>query len=197
MKATGFLLTFLFVISSAAFADEFSDLLAKAKEGDVVAQMQAAEKYAKGEGVAKSTKEAAGWYQKAAEQGNGDAQLSLGKIFISGQGMPKNSTEAAKWFRMAAEQGRAVAQIQMARMHLAGAGVVKDEVEAWKWASLASAQGDRQATQILAFVSPKLTAEQRFKAEALVRETLEKKSADDAAKGVPPVAPPIAPPVEP
>jgi TPR repeat protein len=190
MKATKPLLTFL-ILAAAAIGAEIDDQLAKAKEGDVVAQMRVAELYAKGEGVAKNPKEAAGWYQKAAEQGNGDAQLSLGKLYLSGKGIPKNSTEAAKWFKLAAEQGRADAQIQMARMHLAGAGVPKDDVEACKWAIVASLQRNAQAKQIIFVAGQRMTPEQRTQAETLAREFLEKKSSDDAMKGIPPVAPPL------
>lgn len=191
MKAPQCLLTILLLSASATFGGGIDDILAKAKEGDMVAQMQAAEMYSSGKGVAQDSKEALAWYQKAAEQGSADAQLSLGKLYVSGKGVPKNSVEAAKWFLLAAQQGRAVAQIQMARMHLAGAGVMKDYVEACKWARLAEAQGDKQAQQILSFLAPKMTPQQTAKAETLVRETLEKKASDDATKGVPLVAPPL------
>ena len=83
------------------------------------------------------------------------------------------------------------AQIQIARMHLSGAGVVKDNVEACKWAILALSKGDARARQILAFVAPKMTVEDRTKAETLAREFLEKKTSDDAMKGIPPIAPPL------
>lgn len=191
MKASGCLLTFLFLISSTVFGEELAAVLAKAKDGDVVAQIQAAEMYAKGEGVAKSPKDAIEWYQKAAEQGNPEAQIALGKIHLGGHGAPKNSVEAAKWFGLAAAKGRAAAQLQMARMHLAGAGVQKDYVEAYKWAGLADAQGEKQAKPILAFVTPKLTAVQSARASALLDEALGKKASDDASKGIPLVAPPL------
>jgi TPR repeat protein len=191
MKAPKRLLTILLLSASATFGGEIDDILVKAKAGDMVAQIQAAEMYSSGKGVAKDSKEALAWYQKAAEQGSADAQLSLGKLYVSGQGVPKNSVEAAKWFLLAAQQGRAVAQIQMARMHLAGAGVMKDYVEAYKWAKLAGAQGDGQAQQILSFLVPKMTPQQTARAETLVRESLEKKTSDDASKGVPLVAPPL------
>lgn len=187
----------VFVLTAmAVHGAEMDDILAKAKEGDVVAQMQAAEKYATGGDVSKSAKDALEWYVKAAEQGNADAQLAAGKLLVGGKGVPKNSMEAAKWFLMAAEQGRAVAQVQIARMYLAGAGTVKDEVEAWKWASLAAAQGDRQATQILSFLRPKLSGEQLAKAEAAVKEYTDRKTTLDAGQGIPPVAPPIEAPAE-
>jgi TPR repeat protein len=191
MKATKPLLMSLFLTSATAIGGEFDDQLAKAKEGDVVAQMRVAELYTKGEGVAKNPKEAVDWLQKAAAQGNADAQLSLGKLFLSGKGIPKNSAEAARWFKLAADQGRPAAQIQMARMHLAGAGVVKDDVEACKWAILASQQGEAQAKQIITFAGQRMTAEQRTEADTLAREFLEKKTSDDAMKGIPPVAPPL------
>ena len=99
MKAMRNLLTVLvFSVASAVHGGEFDDILAKAKEGDVVAQIQAAEMYSKGQGVAKNSNEAVGWYQKAADQGNADAQLSLGNLYLGGKGIPKNSAEAAKWF---------------------------------------------------------------------------------------------------
>ena len=191
MKATGSLLIFLCLMASAVFGEEAAAVLAKAKEGDVVAQIQAAEMYAKGEGVTKSTKDAIEWYQKAAEQGNADAQMALGKIHLGGKGAPKNSVESAKWFGLAAAQGRAVAQLQMSRMYLAGAGVQKDYVEAYKWAGLADAQGEKQAKPVLAFVTPKLTAVQLAKAKAMLDEALGKKASDDASKGIPLVAPPL------
>jgi TPR repeat protein len=178
-------------VAGSTHGGEIEDLLAKAKDGDMLAQIEAGERYATGKGVAKDPKAAAGWYVKAAEQGSADAQLKLGALFIGGKGLPKNSVEAAKWFQLAADQGRAIAQIQMARMHLAGAGVVKDHVEACKWASLAAAQGDRQAKPILDFLKTRMSAQQLAKAETLVRESLEKKTADDAAKGIPLVAPPL------
>lgn len=180
-------------IAPATCGGEIDGVLAKAKEGDVLAQLQAAEMYAKGEGVAKNAKTAAEWYVKAAEQGNAEAQLSLGSLYLGGKGVPKNTTEAAKWFLQAAEQGRAIAQIQMARMYLAGAGVVKDEVEAWKWASLAAEQGDKQAKNLLAFLGPRMTAEESAKAQALVRDYLAKKPAISAPENIPLVAPPLDP----
>lgn len=192
MKAMGSLLAVLvFTAASATHGGEIDDILVKAKDGEVVAQIQAAEMYAKGQAVPKDPKEAANWYRKAAEQGNADARLCLGKLYLGGSGLPKDSTEAAKWFLLAAEGGSAVAQIQMARMHLAGAGVAKDDGEAFKWARLAETQGDKQAKPILVFLRSRMTAEQTARAETRVRESLDKKTSDNALQGIPPVAPPL------
>jgi TPR repeat protein len=192
MKAMrSLLMVLVFPMAFAAYGGEIDDILAKAKAGDLVAQIQAAEMYATGQGIEKNSKEALAWYQKAAEQGNADAQLRLGELYVGGSGVPKSSKEAAKWFLLAAGQGKAAAQIQMARMHIAGAGVMRDPVQAYKWASLADAQGDKKAKPILAFLVPRMTPEQIAMAETLILESPIKKTGNDANQGVPLVAPPL------
>ncbi|MBS0647807.1 MAG: sel1 repeat family protein, partial [Verrucomicrobia bacterium] len=46
--------------------------------------------YDKGQGVAKDEKEAAKWYQKAADQGHAKAQFGLGFCYKKGQGVAKD-----------------------------------------------------------------------------------------------------------
>jgi TPR repeat protein len=192
MKTTTRLLAILFLMSaSVAKGGEFEDLLAKAKEGDAVAQYGVGQKYSKGEGIAKDVSEAAKWLEKSAQQGNADAQIGLGALYLGGRGLPKNSVEAAKWYGLAAEQGRAPAQLQIARMHLAGTGVPADDVQAYKWARLALGQGDRQAHRILVFLKPKMTAVDIARAENLATEFLAEREAENAALGIPAVAPPL------
>ena len=48
-------------------------------------------------------REAAMWWQKAAEQGQSDAQYWLGKSYESGRGVVQHDKEATKWYRKAAE----------------------------------------------------------------------------------------------
>src|SRR5688572_23365165 len=103
MKTKTRLLAILFLLSaSAANGGEFENLLAKANEGDPVAQFSVGQKYTKGEGVAKDVPEAAKWLEKSAQQGNADAQIGLGALYLGGRGLPKNSLEAAKWYGLAA-----------------------------------------------------------------------------------------------
>ncbi len=189
MKTMRNLLAALALGTTVACAGEFEETLAKAQSGDVAAQIQVAAMYAKGQGVAKDGKEAAAWYQKAADQGNADAQMSLGRLYLGGMGLPKNSTEAAKWFRMAADQGQAAAQIQMARMHLAGAGVPKDYLQAWKWANLAPAKNEKETKPILDFLRLRMTPEQKFEADIQGNATV-----DPKAGGVPVEEIPLLPP---
>lgn len=192
MKTTKHLLATLALLTACqALGGEFEDLLTMANEGDAVAQYTVGQKYSKGDGVSKNIGNAVKWLEESAMQGNADAQLSLGRLFIGGRGVPRDSTEAAKWFQLAAEQRRPSAQVQMARMHLAGTGVPQDDVQAAKWATLALAQGENQASPVLVFLHKRMTAAQTAEAKQLASEFLVRKSAADAAKGIPSVAPPL------
>ena len=50
-------------------------------------------------------KEAAKWYQRAAEQGQKDAQFYLGKMYESGEGLSQDFDQAKKWYQKAADNG--------------------------------------------------------------------------------------------
>lgn len=63
-----------------------------------------------GEGMAKSAKEAAAWYLKAAEAGFASAQYRLGRLYETGTGVPEDRKEAVKWYRKAAEQNLGLAK---------------------------------------------------------------------------------------
>lgn len=192
MKTTGrWLLALGFAMTANLHAGPFEDTLAKANAGDLVSQMEVANAYAKGLGVEKNPKESVVWYEKAADQGNADAQLALGNLYISGKGVPRDSKKAAGYFLFAAEQGKAAAQVQMARMSLTGSGVPKNERNAYMWARIAANSGDKTGKQIISHLASKLPKAEIAKAEADAKDYLAKKTSDDAAKEIPPVAPPL------
>jgi len=114
---------------------------AKAVQGEAEAQKELGNCYARGQGVKLDYKEAAKWYQLAADQGNAGAQNALGELYEAGQGVSRSETEAAKWYRRAAEQGHAAGQYGLAVMYLTGSGVPKDDAEALKWYRQAADQG--------------------------------------------------------
>lgn len=192
MKTTGrWLLALGIAMTADLQAGPFDETLVKANGGDLTAQMEAGNAYAKGLGVEKNPKEAVAWYEKAADQGNADAQLALGNLLIGGKGVPRDSKRAASYFLLAADQGKTAAQVQMARMLLSGAGVAKNERNAYMWARIAAEQGDKSAKGIISSLTARLPKEEIAKAEAEAKDYQMKKSSDDAGKGVPPVAPPL------
>ena len=60
------------------------------EKGDAATQYNLGFMYSKGQGVAQDYRQAAKWYQKAAEQGNYKAQYNLGGLYYYGQGVKKN-----------------------------------------------------------------------------------------------------------
>jgi TPR repeat protein len=76
--------------------------------------------------VPKDLKEAAKWFQKAAENGNASAQLSLSMMYVDGLGVQKNPAEAVRWLQAAAQQENAVAQYSLGVMYIEGLGVKRD-----------------------------------------------------------------------
>ena len=148
--------------------------LPAAERGDVVAQNNLGLMYLRGDGVPKDLKEAAKWFRKAAEQGNAMAQHSLGFMYGKGDGVPEDLKEATKWFRKAAEQGIADAQLYLGVMYGEGSGVLQDDVTAYAWWDIAAANGQEKARRFKDLAAKELTAEEIAKAEALVKEMVEK-----------------------
>lgn len=81
----------------------------EARWGEPEAQYMVANMYEKGEGVEKDLKEAAGWYEKAAEQGHPYSMYKLADMYEKGEGVAKDDAKAAEWFKKAAESGAAKA----------------------------------------------------------------------------------------
>ena len=118
---------------------------AKAEGGDAQAQKELGTLYSKGEAVKQSYRDAAEWYQKAADQGHAAAQAALGELYEVGQGVKRDEAEAAKWYRKSAEQGYAPGQYSLAVLYVKGSGLQANEAEALKWYRLAAEQGEPQS----------------------------------------------------
>lgn len=80
---------------------ETIELQHKAYTGDAEAQYRLADIFQKGIGVAKHTRHAFYWYQRAAEQGNLAAQYNVWFAYMTGDGVEINNKEANKWYRRA------------------------------------------------------------------------------------------------
>src|SRR5260370_499415 len=76
-----------------------------AEQNDAKAELNLANAYANGQGVAKDDAEAVKWYRKAAEQDFAQAQISLALSYALGQGVAKDYVESYKWTLLAASQG--------------------------------------------------------------------------------------------
>jgi Transglycosylase SLT domain/Sel1 repeat len=81
------------------------DLEAVAKQGDLQAQVELADKYAHAEGVPKDLQKANGLYCRAARYGHAEGQFKLGWVYANGRGVPRDDGVAAVLFKMAADRG--------------------------------------------------------------------------------------------
>jgi len=73
-------------------------------------QVEWAQRYEHGEGVAKSLYRAAALYCSAADKGDAQAAYQLGWMYANGRGLPRDDALAAAWFRRAAGWGDAYAK---------------------------------------------------------------------------------------
>ncbi|GAB3709478.1 hypothetical protein GCM10027592_45650 [Spirosoma flavus] len=93
---------------------------------------------------AKDFKQAAFWYNRAAELGNSAGQNMLGWLYQYGQGVDKNVDTAVKWFQSSAKQGNPEGQKNLGYMYLNGLGVEKNHSEALKWYRASADQGNAE-----------------------------------------------------
>lgn len=131
--------------------DSAQALIAKAKAGNVEAQLALADSYSGREkyGLKKDLAAAVSWYLQAAEKGDAEAQHKLGDCHLHGQGVAENPAEAVKWYRKAAETGYAEAQASLGFCYQKGLGVPADLAEAKRWYTRAASQGDANAQALL------------------------------------------------
>jgi hypothetical protein len=112
-----------------------------ADAGNVEAQLRLALMCDQGDGVARSSKAAFGWYSRAAAQGEPESQNQLGAYYELGQGVAENWDLAAKLWQASALQGWGKGQSAFGRAYQFGIGVPQNRDEAIAWFRKAAAQG--------------------------------------------------------
>ena len=120
---------------------EFSELLAKAEQGDAASQFDVGKRYYDGEGVEQNFEQAVFWYIRAAEQGYAAAQNSLGYCYLYGKGVEQNYEKAIYWYTKSAEQGYATAQRNLGLCYEKGQGVQQSYEQAVYWYTKSAEQG--------------------------------------------------------
>ena len=114
----------------------FTAHLEKARAGEIVSQLQVAQSYALGIGVAPDQKLAADWFEKAADQGNSFAQNEMAGRYYSGVGREKNEALALILYRKAAEQNHSSALSTLGYLYEKGEIVPQDDTQAAYWYKL-------------------------------------------------------------
>lgn len=95
-------------------------------------------------------KNAAIWYQKAAENGLDEGKKLIGVCYILGEGVEKNYEIGAKYIEDAANNGDVWAQNFIGGAYKKGCGVEKNADTSMKWYQKAAENGDGEAHYIIA-----------------------------------------------
>ncbi|HVT96536.1 MAG TPA: tetratricopeptide repeat protein, partial [Acidobacteriaceae bacterium] len=112
-------------------------------------EIQLGNDYMVGHGVSKDEKQAAYWYEKAAEAGEPSAQKQIGFFYQAGIGVAADPVRAVHWYQLAAANGLVTARTNLGVAYLWGSGVRKDLSMAAQLFRQAAEKGDGRAATYL------------------------------------------------
>ena len=127
-------------------------LKALATRGDASAQYELGVRYSEGRGLARDTKAAAQWFEKAANQGLAPAQYRLGSYYEKGIGVERDYAKARSYYQQAAENGNARAMHNLAVLFAEGNDGKPDYAAASEWFRKAADFGVRDSQYNLAIL---------------------------------------------
>ena len=115
--------------------------------------------------------EAREMFEVYARSGNADAEELIGVIYAMGLGVERDDERAFDWYLRASLKGHPGAQSGLGWYYELGRGLpAPDLVRAYLWYALSAIGGDVDATDSLEQITPRLTAEERARAERLVED---------------------------
>jgi len=112
-------------------------------------ELKLANDYLSGHGVRKDEKQAAYWYERAAEAGDPMAQKQIGYFYEVGIGVPADPMRAVHWYQLAVAGGLASAKTNLGVAYLWGTGVSVDAQLAAQLFREAANKGDGRAATYL------------------------------------------------
>ena len=127
---------------SRSVNDKMKNILKKAREGDVNAQLTVALNYIWGsDGFPQNERQARIWYRKAALNGNPEAMFNLGTMQLNGEGGKTDLTQGIEWIKKAANSKKehpysTTASRILSEIYNGCYGIVKDKKESDYWKAL-------------------------------------------------------------
>jgi TPR repeat protein len=141
--AIGVGLTLLFQANSVFAVDpDIPRIQAEAARGSIDGEMKLGAAYLAGRGIGQDEKQAAYWYEKAANSGDPVAQKQIGYLYEVGVGVPRDSARAVRWFERAVAGGNVNAKVDLGVAYMWGMGVKKDLDLSAKFFREAAAKGE-------------------------------------------------------
>jgi TPR repeat protein len=124
----GFVLTFCGPPVTWAVDTDIPHIQAGAEKGSIEKEIELGRAYLLGRSVTRNEKQAAYWYEKAANFGDPAAQEQIGYFYEVGFGVKRDPARAARWFERAVAGGLIGAKVNLGVAYLNGNGVRKDPV---------------------------------------------------------------------
>lgn len=139
---------------SPAFCQAFTNLpiaqqMMTTGRATAVRDIKLGNDYLSGHGVSKDEKQAAYWYEKAAETGDPWAQKQIGFFYQAGIGVPADPSRAVRWYQLAVSGGLVSAKTNLGVAYLWGSGVAQDVPLAAQLFRQAAEKGDGPAATYL------------------------------------------------
>ena len=104
-----------------------------------------------------------------ARSGNAEAEELIGVMYALGLGVDRDAERAFDWYLRASLKGHPGAQSGLGWYYEVGRGIpAPDMVRAYLWYALSAIGGDPDALASLELITPRLTADERARAEVLV-----------------------------
>jgi TPR repeat protein len=97
-----------------------------AERGSIQQEIELGNAYLEGSGVTRDEKQAAYWYEKAANFGNPVAQQQIGYFYQIGFGVKRDPFRAVRWFERAVAGGLISAKVNLGVAYFWGLGVRRD-----------------------------------------------------------------------
>lgn len=104
-----------------------------------------------------------------ARSGNADAEELIGVMYALGLGVERDDERAFEWYLRASMKGHPGAQSGLGWYYEVGRGIpAPDLVRAYLWYGLSAIGGDPDAVISLEELTPRMTPEERARAEVLI-----------------------------
>jgi len=111
---------------SYAVDPDIPRIQSSAEGGSIPREIELGAAYLSGRGVARDEKQAAYWYEKAANSGDPAAQEQIGYFYQAGIGVERDPARAARWLERAVAGGLISAKVNLGVAYVWGLGVRKD-----------------------------------------------------------------------
>jgi len=112
---------------------DMDKLQARAKKGEVEAQLELARRFENGLGLPMDSVATVKWFVEAIRQGSPEAAHRLGGLYALGRRVGKDANLAARFWSLSARMGYPAAQIDWGVMCAKGEGTSRDPAQAYYW----------------------------------------------------------------